>query len=385
MEEISRLSTEEQKAIMAQLTDMMKEKKITKQATRQQLARKLKTQIPEGVNQSIIKYIEKYPHYIPQGFTQQDIIYDKQWGQYMICRDREPLLVYIPIHDLDIGLFIQQYQNVDGPYNEHIRERHENFINTLRNRPLIKGVWIVSAYPTISYDEKVEILSSDGEEMFFMDFDDASGCIEEIEDNFPEYQVLSRSIYYSLVAYVIQQYYNNFRYGGVVYSSSNFSIYRYQLDSCKIYMSFLLGRDGMEYKVAMDVEDNYDDCYERMRKKMLNPTRCEMHKNEGFSLIGSTLYTGILYMEDYNCSQFLFFRGPLCGATCNIPLAGPYAIIVKDEVSDELIMVKTGAVAFAEYMPSRYSFNTIGLLEEMSEQLPGHYYKKTCIFMVKEP
>ena len=64
MEEISRLSTEEQKAIMAQLTDMMKEKKITKQATRQQLARKLKTQIPEGVNQSIIKYIEKYPHYI---------------------------------------------------------------------------------------------------------------------------------------------------------------------------------------------------------------------------------------------------------------------------------------------------------------------------------
>ena len=303
----------------------------------------------------------------------------------MICRDREPLLVYIPIHDLDIGLFIQQYQNVDGPYNEHIRKRHENFINTLRNRPLIKGVWIVSAYPTISYDEKVEILSSDGEEMFFMDFDDASGCIEEIEDNFPEYQVLSRSIYYSLVAYVIQQYYNNFRYGGVVYSSSNFSIYRYQLDSCNIYMSFLLGRDGMEYKVAMDVEDNYDDCYEKMRKKMLNPMRCEMHEDEGFSLIGSTLYTGILYMEDYNCSQFLFFRDPLCGATCNIPLAGPYAIIVKDEVSDELIMVKTGAVAFAEYMPSRYSFNTIGLLEEMSEQLPGHYYKKTCIFMVKEP
>lgn len=258
---------------------------------RYEILYQLSQKLPEGVKPEDVENVEAYPHYIPKGFNVEKIKYSERYELYYLAQDPYRF-TYVPIHQLDEEMerlesfFDEEYiiWSVNHTYAwtrhlprgkienelETIRRLHDTFIKALNNRPLVKGIWIFTYYPTMdkkSKEPKLWLQRENNRICFF----DPRGVKKQIEKLMPENGscVILKTLYYSMIAVYLRMMFRLVESG-----KDDFDACQLAMGRNNPYMEFLIGNERVyrellkKYQFAPWYNSVAWD-YEGMRKKRI--------------------------------------------------------------------------------------------------------------------
>ena len=224
----------------------------------------LSQKLPKGVKPEDVENVEAYPHYIPKGFNVENIKYSETTELYYLQQEGY-CLTYVPIHQLDEAierfenLFDESYiiwrWNQKYPWSKHVprakienelarcQRLHDTFIKALSSRPLIKGVWICTFYPTMDKKyKKIKLWLQKGNNRICCF--DKKMVKKQIEKLMPENGscVILKTLYYSMIAVYLEMMFRLVESG-----KDDFNRYQLSQGINNPYMEFLMGNES-EYR-----------------------------------------------------------------------------------------------------------------------------------------
>lgn len=360
---------------------------------RYEILYQLSQKLPEGVKPEDVENVEAYPHYIPKGFNVENIKYSEQYELYYLQQEGY-CLTYVPIHQLDgemerlESFYDEEYiiwsVNYTYAWTRHvprvkmeneletIRRLHDTFINALNNRPLVKGIWIFTYYPTMdkkSKEPKLWLQRENNRICFF----DPKDVKKQIEKLMPENGsgVILKTLYYSMIAVYLRMMFRLVERG-----EDDFEARQLAGGRNNPYMEFLIGNESV-----------YREFLERYRfAPWYNSVEWEYEEGRNKRLVRPGTWTSGLRSARIKDSDFELYNeyaGEL------LPMGGWFEIFVQDDLKSKkrLPISLVRRTTNLKYLNNRGYLD--GQLHFLEDQPKGKemslFRRRTTIVMLQEP
>ena len=308
---------------------------------RYEILYQLSQKLPEGVKPEDVENVEAYPHYIPKGFNVEKIKYSEQYELYYLQQEGYRL-TYVPICQLEetierFEIFFSEEYIIErwrstytwsrkvAPHDKKIenelatlRRLHDTFVKALYNRPLVKGIWIFTFYPTVDRKSKeVKLWLQQGNNRIFTS--NANNIQETIKKLMPENGscIILKTVYYSMIAVYLKMMFKRLENGEDEFSESELAMGRNNP-----YMEFLMGNENCFRNLLKNKEfcpwyNSVEWEYEEGRKKrLIRPgTWTSGFRNER--------------LDDTDLELYNAYAGEL------LPIGGWFEIFVQDDLKSK--------------------------------------------------
>ena len=355
----------------------------------------LSQKLPEGVKPEDVENVEAYPHYIPKGFNVENIKYNETIELYYLQQEGY-LLTYVPICQLEetierFEIFFSEEYIIErwrstytwsrkvAPHDKKIenelatlRRLHDTFVKALYNRPLVKGIWIFTFYPTVDRKSKeVKLWLQQGNNRIFTS--NANNIQETIKKLMPENGscIILKTVYYSMIAVYLKMMFKRLENGEDEFSESELAMGRNNP-----YMEFLMGNENCFRNLLKNKEfcpwyNSVEWEYEEGRKKrLIRPgTWTSGFRNER--------------LDDTDLELYNAYAGEL------LPIGGWFEIFVQDDLKSK----KHPPIGLVRRTTNTKLLNIRGYLDGqlhfLEDKAVGNeislFRRRTTIVMLQEP